>query len=229
MAYSTSNPPVLVRQDIGNQGSSVWALSGTDSAATVDTTGYITNGGALGMKVNDRIGHDQHRLIRRKPDPERGASAPRLLFRSPNRKRPMQHLHANAFQLAEGFARNSWRVTLDEETPYERLFEREFWSHVASQLGRGDIIEVTDEKISFGAILIVRACDRLWAVVGEISRNDFDAPVAVEDAPLIIQWKGPKLRFCVVRTTDNERVKEGFQVKEDAETWSREHLKALAA
>lgn len=55
MAYSTSNPPSLRTQGIGNQGPAIWDLYGTDASATVRVTGYITNGGALGMKINDLV------------------------------------------------------------------------------------------------------------------------------------------------------------------------------
>jgi hypothetical protein len=56
MAYSTSNPPALLSQLIGSQaGSRKWKLTGTDAAATVRVTGYITNGGALGMQVGDLV------------------------------------------------------------------------------------------------------------------------------------------------------------------------------
>ena len=54
MAYSTSNPPILVSEGIGGK-SSMWQYSHTDAIATVNTTGYITNGDALGMKVNDVV------------------------------------------------------------------------------------------------------------------------------------------------------------------------------
>ena len=55
MAYSTSTPPakisfgVIDSTQVGNQ----WVLSGTDAQATVAANGYITNGGQLGMRVND--------------------------------------------------------------------------------------------------------------------------------------------------------------------------------
>lgn len=56
MAYSTLNPPVQVRTG-GTDGTAPaeWQLLGTDTAATVDTAGYITNGAQLGMKVNDTV------------------------------------------------------------------------------------------------------------------------------------------------------------------------------
>jgi hypothetical protein len=55
MAYSTSNPPKLVLQSIGNSGPAIWQYSSADASATVRVTGYITNGGALGMKVGDLV------------------------------------------------------------------------------------------------------------------------------------------------------------------------------
>lgn len=55
MAYATSNPPVLLIGSIGNVVPNIWAYKSADVSATVDTTGYITNGGDLGMKVNDLV------------------------------------------------------------------------------------------------------------------------------------------------------------------------------
>ena len=56
MTYSTSNPPVLVSQGIGNQGIAIWHYShATDASAAVDAAGYISNGGQLGLKVGDLV------------------------------------------------------------------------------------------------------------------------------------------------------------------------------
>lgn len=55
MPYSTSNPPVLLVGSLNDQSSSLWTYRSADVATTVDTTGYITNGGVLGMKVNDVV------------------------------------------------------------------------------------------------------------------------------------------------------------------------------
>lgn len=53
MAYVTSNPPNLAVQAIA--GVRIWHYVSADAAATVDGSGYITNGGNLGMKVNDLV------------------------------------------------------------------------------------------------------------------------------------------------------------------------------
>lgn len=53
MAYSTSTPPALVNQAIA--GPRRWFYTSADPIATVNTTGYITNGYFLGMRVGDTV------------------------------------------------------------------------------------------------------------------------------------------------------------------------------
>jgi hypothetical protein len=55
MSYSTSNPPQLVWSLVGGVAPQRWVYTTADAAATVDGSGYITNGGALGMKVGDIV------------------------------------------------------------------------------------------------------------------------------------------------------------------------------
>lgn len=55
MGYSTSNPPTPVHNTISGVGPNIWSLYGTDAVADVQVTGYITNGGDLGMKVGDLV------------------------------------------------------------------------------------------------------------------------------------------------------------------------------
>lgn len=55
MAYSTSTPPSCILQAIA--GPSIWYHTSADATAAADTSGFITNGGALGMKVNDIVYH----------------------------------------------------------------------------------------------------------------------------------------------------------------------------
>lgn len=54
MAYSTSNPPMLISDGIGGKGQK-WRYESTDAAADVDTDGYITNAEELGMKLYDTV------------------------------------------------------------------------------------------------------------------------------------------------------------------------------
>ena len=55
MAYSTSSPAQLIGQAIA--GVKFWFQSSADATAAADASGFITNGGDLGMKVNDVVYH----------------------------------------------------------------------------------------------------------------------------------------------------------------------------
>ena len=55
MSYSTSAPPVLQNQAIA--GHRVWYHTSADATAAADLSGFITNGGSLGMKVGDIVWH----------------------------------------------------------------------------------------------------------------------------------------------------------------------------
>lgn len=54
MAYSTNTPPFLM---MGGQSGQprVWGYKSADAKATVDTSGYFTNGYDLGMRDGDLI------------------------------------------------------------------------------------------------------------------------------------------------------------------------------
>ena len=54
MAYSVSNPPILIAQGIGGVGK-VWQWVTAEAAGTVDANDYISNGDALGMEVSDTV------------------------------------------------------------------------------------------------------------------------------------------------------------------------------
>lgn len=54
MAYSESNPPALIAQQIGGTGR-VWLYKSTDAEAAFDDTDYITNAKKLGMVTGDFV------------------------------------------------------------------------------------------------------------------------------------------------------------------------------
>jgi hypothetical protein len=53
MSYATTNPPAKVVQTLG--GKSLWIYVSADDDATVNGSGYFTNGVPLGMKVGDFV------------------------------------------------------------------------------------------------------------------------------------------------------------------------------
>ena len=54
MAYSTSNPPSLVSQRIGD-GPAVWIYKSADVDSAVNAADYFSDGVLLGMRVGDIV------------------------------------------------------------------------------------------------------------------------------------------------------------------------------
>lgn len=55
MAYSTSNPPAMITQRVGDSGGAMWSYDSADAATVVRAINYITDALDLGMKVGDTI------------------------------------------------------------------------------------------------------------------------------------------------------------------------------
>lgn len=53
MSYASTNPPIIVGQSIA--GARVWEYRHTDAAATVDASGYFTDGYSRGMRDGDLL------------------------------------------------------------------------------------------------------------------------------------------------------------------------------
>ncbi len=53
MAYSTSTPPRMMLEGGIGGSPSIWVYSSADAKATVDASGYFTNGYSLGMRDGD--------------------------------------------------------------------------------------------------------------------------------------------------------------------------------
>lgn len=54
MAYTSANLSCVVQAIAGP---SIWHHTSADATAAVDTSGFITDGGSRGMKVNDIVYH----------------------------------------------------------------------------------------------------------------------------------------------------------------------------
>jgi len=56
MAYSTSNPPVLLTPAVlGAPAGRLWMYRSTDAATAVRVAGYFTNGYNLGLRAGDLV------------------------------------------------------------------------------------------------------------------------------------------------------------------------------
>lgn len=56
MAYSSTNPPVLVSQPFGSRAGGLWTYLSSHDVASVAASSFFSNGYSLGMQSGDFIG-----------------------------------------------------------------------------------------------------------------------------------------------------------------------------
>jgi hypothetical protein len=112
----------------------------------------------------------------------------------------------------------------------------EYWSHVASarQLRVHDVFEVRSEDGQWAVDLTVSAIGNKSCrvrVLREWTADDYGADAA-EESPVdgvIVVWKGPALKWCIIRGSDKAMIKDGLPSKKDATREAIEYEKLVAA
>ncbi len=132
-------------------------------------------------------------------------------------------LDPSRMQLAE-YLRNDWVVTAEQGTLPEDIVNTAYFAHMASQMKPYDHLEVRVDDGTWLANLIVLQVERNWVRVKLLSMVDLTTTEQVEGAPSIYsaQWKGPHLKWSVIRSSDQVNVKSGFADKVGAESAMRE-------
>lgn len=137
-----------------------------------------------------------------------------------------KRLHPTKFTQSE-MARNQWAVTPEVDTPAEALLDPAYWAHVSARLRRGDIITALAEDDSYFAEYLVINAGKLYAKVVMTRKIELTAKqifnVEVPEG-FDIKFRGPR-KWSVLR--GKEVLKDGLD-RQDAETWLKDHLKAVA-
>lgn len=123
------------------------------------------------------------------------------------------------------YERNDWVANVEFGHTIEDVLDPGYWAFTAPKLKPYDHIEARSEDGTWVADLIVCGCDRTWAKVAlkqkfNLTTQDVSQSQASKHT---VEWKGPQLRFGVVRTSDATIVKDGFREKAQAEAWMKEH------
>lgn len=125
--------------------------------------------------------------------------------------------------------RHDWVVDLPMTVSLEQAMEPSYWAHVAAQMDPLDHIEVRAEDGSWVAYLIVSFCERNYAKVVLDRRiqlgDDREVPLTSQKHKL--DWKGPKMMWCVIRTSDGAVLHEGERDKAIAYQWMQDHEKTM--
>lgn len=142
----------------------------------------------------------------------------RVTALTPGRFKPAESAFRTYFVLVEG------------ATTRETVLHPSFWAHVASKLRVLDRIEVMDDHSTWIMSLLVRSVGRQEVLVTELwSKELVPASAAVIPSEFEVRHRGNNYKWSVIRLADKAVLKEFCQTREEAETWLRSHLKAMAA
>jgi len=128
------------------------------------------------------------------------------------------------------FARQAHHIVPEEGTKFEDILKDSYWSLVAVKFKPGDLVEIHAEDGSYFAELYVRAAGRNWAKMALLRKVDLEPVAAAMVSPEFeAAWKGPHRKFSVVRLSDNQIIKDGFETREQALDYIKSHVRAMAA
>lgn len=140
-------------------------------------------------------------------------------------------LMPNRMHLAE-HERNIHVITVEANITRDQIKDPSFWSLVSSKMRPYDRVELRSDDGMFFAEYLVLACDRSWAKVYELSFHKLTSADISETQAAItdyeIKYRGPQLKHSVIRKSDNTVLKEEMQTRDEAASWLKEHLKAIA-
>lgn len=143
--------------------------------------------------------------------------------------RPLVQLVPLRRKLAE-HARNTHVVTVEDASHPEDFVKPEFWALVAKEMQIGDRVDIQDDGLTFYGEYLVVACDRTWAKLHELRISHL---VAVKEQSVSpdyeIVFKGPHMKYCVVRLSDRSLVHEGAATRQDANTWLLGYARTIGA
>lgn len=121
--------------------------------------------------------------------------------------------------------RKDWVADVELGTTLEDIQNPAFWSMVSKDFDPFDTIEVRVDDGKWIAHLRVISCERTYAKVQllrveEIGGNAEGSPISAKHK---VAWKGPHLRFAVIRLSDDAMLQSGYKTREEAETWLRNY------
>ena len=138
-------------------------------------------------------------------------------------------LDPSRFSLDE-IANQNWTLTVEAGTSLEDVLNPSFMSNVANQLRPYDRIRVRVDTGEWYAELLVVQCGRVWAKLTPIFTLKLAADDSADqeiDSQYQIKFLGPHKKFCVVRNSDKESVKEQCATKQEAQAWLSSYLMTL--
>lgn len=117
--------------------------------------------------------------------------------------------------------RQDWVVNAENGTKIDDVLDPQYWAHVSALMQPYDRIEVLQETGEWMLELLVINTGRNWAQVHVLHKHDLEQRAESMPAALKhkIEWKGPQLKFCVIRIADSEVIQKELASKVAAAEW----------
>jgi hypothetical protein len=140
-------------------------------------------------------------------------------------------LNPQRIGLAEQLRRD-WVVNAAAGTTINDVLQPAFWAHCSQEFTVYDRIDCRVETGEWALDLIVLDVGRNYARVFVAHRHVFEE-AELPEAPMDpiehkVEYKGPHLKFCVIRQTDGAVVQEGIKTEKAAVEWMQNHMKITA-
>jgi hypothetical protein len=125
-----------------------------------------------------------------------------------------------------------WRATLDSNQTLEDVMRPDFWSHCVGRRPKvGDLIEIVCDTQAFSATLYVRDVGPQWlsAVFWSEPKTHETIKPMEGLGGFVVDFKGPHLKFCVVRVSDKAVLKDKCATQAEALSWIAAEQRTRAA
>lgn len=118
----------------------------------------------------------------------------------------------------------TWIITAESGTTLEDIAKPEYFANVANKMRPYDKVFARVDTGEWYAELLVVSCGRAWAKTIPLQVVDFvgkETEVVPRDGSdeYDVRYKGPHLKFCVIRKSDNEMIKDHLQSQAEANGW----------
>lgn len=127
---------------------------------------------------------------------------------------------------------NSYTIVMKPGQTIEDALESGFWSHVTKFIRPYDTFRLIAEDGAYVAEILATTAAGTFVKMVEMwrwERPDGSEAASIEDGPQVayVKYRGPTVRWCVLRSADHEPLKEGFHEKPDAEAWLRQYIATI--
>lgn len=132
--------------------------------------------------------------------------------------------------LLDEHANQNWTITVPENTVLDDVLRSDYLVNVAAKLRPYDHIRVRVDTGEWYAELLVLSCGRAWVktvVLFHLDLTAKDDEQTEQSEDYVVQYRGPHLKFCILRKSDRSPIKENLETKDAANAWLASFLRTI--